>query len=70
MQLCVVGEEPKAVEKLRAVAEHQLAVCPSCLLGPLAQKTLSTFSEPTSGVERQIGWEDVLMDIWRRSIDG
>jgi len=44
-QLCVVGEEPQAMEELRALAQHQFAVRPSGLLGPLAQKTLNTFLE-------------------------
>lgn len=42
-QLCLVGEEQAVVEELREVAEHQLAVHPSGILGSAAQKILNRF---------------------------
>jgi hypothetical protein len=40
-QLCLIGEEQAVVEELREVAEHQLAVRPSGILGTAAQKILN-----------------------------
>ena len=42
-QLCLVGQEQAVVEELRAVAQHQLAVCAFGILGTLAQKIVNTF---------------------------
>jgi transposase len=40
-QRCMVGQEQAIVEKLRTMAQHQLAVHPSRFSRPFAQKTLN-----------------------------
>ena len=42
-QLCVAVQEQEAMEELRALAQHQLAVRPSGVLGSLTQETLNAF---------------------------
>jgi len=43
-QLCMAGEKQALVEKLRALAQYQLAVYASRFPGYIAQETLNTLS--------------------------
>ena len=49
----MVGEEPQAMEELREVAQHQLAVCSSRLLGSSTYKTFNTLLGQQQSLEFQ-----------------